>query len=406
MIRITQLIHGRGTVSQVIKSRDISPREMPSKLLAFTQLHKPLVFWNITNRCNLSCRQCYLNAGSKAQRKEELPLEEAKAFLDDLAEMDIPLLMFSGGEPLLRTDFWDLAAYAKANQIKTALSSNGTLITRRVAEKIKEAGIEYVGISLDGSNEKTHDTIRGQPGSFNRSVKALKNCVKKELKCGVRVTATRDNYHEIPDLLDLAIQLNVPRFCLYWLVPSGRGKSLFDDKNLKTSEVLQILKVLYTRAKELDPKKIEILTVDAPQDGIYILNRLQEENLPQYEDALKLLQFTGDSCSAGKRIANVDPSGDIYVCQFAQLPQLRVGNIRQQKFSEIWEADTNPILSAFRNKVKNLKGKCGKCAYKQLCGGGCRIRAYFQHGDLWAEDPLCPYNCVRTLPDEVCKDKG
>lgn len=321
-------------------------------------------------------------------------MDEARSFMDDLAEMGIPLLMFSGGEPLLRTDFWEIAACAKSNQIKTALSSNGTLITRKVAEKIKEAGIEYVGISLDGATERTHDAIRGRPGSFNRSVKALKNCVKIGLKCGVRVTVTRDNYHEIPDLLDLSIQLNVPRFCLYWLVPSGRGKSLFDDKNLKTSETLRILEILYTKAKKLDPNKIEILTVDAPQDGIYILNRLQEENLHQYENALRLLRFTGDPCSAGNRIANIDQSGDVYVCQFAQLPELRVGNIRKQKFSEIWEADNNSVLSKFRNKVENLEGKCGECAYKQLCGGGCRIRAYFQHDDLWAEDPLCPYNCV------------
>jgi radical SAM protein with 4Fe4S-binding SPASM domain len=145
------------------------------------------------------------------------------------------------------------------------------------------------------------------------------------------------------------------------------------------------------KAKELDPEKVEILTVDAPQDGIYILKKLEEENSPEYGNALRLLEFVGDSCSAGDRIANVDPSGNVYVCQFAQLAELKVGNIRQQKFSEIWKDEVNPILSTFRNKVRKLKGKCGKCAHKQLCGGGCRIRAYFQYGDLWAEDPLCPF---------------
>lgn len=392
LIRITKLIHGRGTVSEVIKHGELLPHEMPSGLLAFTQTRRPLVFWNITNQCNLSCSHCYINAGPDVQRREELSLDEAKDFLDDLAGMRIPLLMFSGGEPLVRRDFWELAAYARSKGLKTALSSNGTLITRKVAERIKEAGIEYVGVSLDSANEKTHDAIRGQPGSFIRSVRALKNCVEIGLKCGIRVTATKDNYREIPDLIDLSIQLNVPRFCLYWLVPSGRGRKLFNEKKLEKGEVMRLLDALYTRAKKLGPEKIEILTVDAPQDGIYVLNKLSEENSPEYENALRLLKFTGDSCSAGNRIANVDPSGNVYVCQFAQLPELRVGNVRKQRFSEIWNDDANPALSAFRNKVKNLRGKCGKCTHRQLCGGGCRIRAYFQHGDLWAEDPLCFYS--------------
>ncbi len=392
LIRITQLVHGKGTVSEVIKHRKVSPHEVPSKLLAFTQTRRPLVFWNITNQCNLSCTHCYINAGPNKQRRDELSLNEAKAFIDDLAEMRIPLLMFTGGEPIVRRDFWDLVAYAKSNGLKLALSSNGTLITKEIAKKIKEAEIEYVGISLDGANEKTHDTIRGQSGSFNKSVEALKNCVEIGVKCGVRVTATRDNYREIPDLLDLLIQLNVPRFCLYWLVPSGRGKGLFADKNLKTSEVARILDLLYAKAKKFDPEKTEILSVDAPQDGIYMLKKLKEENSPEYENALRLLEFTGDSCSAGDRVANVDPSGNVYVCQFAQLDELKVGNIRQHKFSEIWTDDFNPILSTFRNKVKNLKGKCGECAYKQICGGGCRIRAYFHHGEVMAEDPLCPHD--------------
>lgn len=392
MIRITQLIHGKGTISKAIKHRETSQSKVPSKLLAFTQTFKPLVFWNMTNLCNLSCSQCYLNAGPNAQRDEELSFDETIVLLDDLAEMDIPLLMFSGGEPLLRPDFWEIARYAESIGIKTALSSNGTLITGKVAKKIKDTGIEYVGISLDGATEKTHDAIRGYPGSFRKSVRGLKNCVKIGLKCGVRITVTRDNYHEISDLLDLSIQLDIPRFCLYWLVPSGRGKTLSTDKNLKKEEIPPILDLLYTKAKELPPEKMEILTVDAPQDGIYILDRLQEESSLQFEDALRLLQFTGDSCSAGKRIANINANGDVYVCQFAQRPELRVGNVKQQKFSRIWKEENNPVLSAFRNKLEKLKGKCGECPHKQLCDGGCRIRAYSQYNDLWAEDPLCPYD--------------
>ena len=233
--------------------------------------------------------------------------------------------------------------------------------------------------------------MRNQPGSFKKAVEALRNCIEIGLKCGIRVTVTRRNYKEIPKLIDLSIQLKVPRFCLYWLVPSGRGKTLFENQKLKSEEALRLLDVLYTKAKKFDPEKMEILTVDAPQDGVYILNRLAAEESPEYENALSLLQSTGDSCSAGNRIANIDPSGNVYPCQFAQMPELRIGNIKQRRFSEIWEDEASPILSAFRNKVKNLKGKCRKCAYRELCGGGCRIRAYFQYGDLWAEDPFCPF---------------
>ena len=395
MIRITEFIHGKGTISKVIKHKDTPPHLTPSNLLAFTETRRPLVFWNITNKCNLSCAHCYINAGPSAQKADELSVEEAKALIDDLANMEIPLLMFSGGEPLVREDFWEMASYARFKGLKVALSTNGTLITRSVAKKIKDFGIEYVGVSLDGANEETHDAIRKQPGSFKKSIQALKNCVELDLKCGIRFTVMKQNYHEIPDLINISARLNIPRFCVYWLVPSGRGKSLFVERGIEHKEVMLVLDFLYRRASELDPERMEILTVDAPQDGVYVLNRLKQKNSPEYENALKLMQLMGDACSAGNRIANIDSAGNIYPCQFAQIEELRIGNVRKQGFSEVWNDSSNPILSAFRNKTEKLKGRCGKCTYKELCGGGCRIRAYVQSGDLWAEDPLCFYDSIK-----------
>lgn len=389
MIRITQLVHGSGTVSEAIKHRKTQPHQVPSNLLAFTEIRRPLVFWNVTNRCNLSCAHCYINAAPSAQWSNELTLDEAKAFIDDLAEIKTPLLMFSGGEPLVRNDIWKLLDHARSRGLKTALSSNGTLITKNVAKKIKDLEVEYVGISLDGANEKIHDAIRNQPGSFRKSVRALKNCVEAGLKCGIRMTITKDNYHEVSRLLSLAIRLGVPRFCIYWLVPSGRGRQLYSSKRLGNEEVTKVLDLLYMKAKEFNSSCLEILTVDAPQDGVYILNKLMEESSPEYKNALKLLEYMGDACSAGERIANVDSAGNVYPCQFAQLEELKIGNIRQRKFSEIWSDSENPMLSAFRNKTAHLKGKCSLCAYKELCKGGCRIRAYIEYGDIWAEDPLC-----------------
>jgi radical SAM protein with 4Fe4S-binding SPASM domain len=188
----------------------------------------------------------------------------------------------------------------------------------------------------------------------------------------------------------MCLDLGVPRFCLYWLVPSGRGEGMYDEKQLSREEILETLDFLYEKAKTLDPSVIEILTVDAPQDGIYLLKKMKEENHPEYENAYKLLSFTGDSCSAGDRAANVDPVGYVYACQFAQKPELAVGNVRERKFSEIWNNSESEILNRFRTKKGELKGACGTCANKEICGGGCRIRALNQHNDLWAEDSMCP----------------
>ncbi len=391
MIRITQLVHGKGTVSEALKHRKRPPHQVPSRLLAFAETRRPVVFWNITNKCNLACAHCYINARPELDGRDELSLEESKAFIADLAEMRIPLLLFTGGEPLVRKDFWELADYATAKGLKTALSTNGTLITKEVAAKIKALGIEYVGVSLDSAKEETHDAIRNQPGCFKRAVQALRNCAEIGLKAGIRVTITRDNYREIADLLDFSLALNIPRFCVYWLVPSGRGKEIY-NLQLEPQEVARIFDLLYQRARDLNPGKMEILTVDAPQDGVYLLNKLKEDNSQEYGNALKLLEYTGDSCSAGDRVANVDPGGDVYPCQFAQLEEFKIGNIRERNFSELWNDSENPVLAVFREKTKLLKGKCGSCVYKELCGGGCRIRAYAEEGDIWAEDPLCPYN--------------
>ncbi|MHC1636385.1 MAG: radical SAM protein [Candidatus Methanospirareceae archaeon] len=390
MIRITQLIYGKGTVSEALKYRKREPHQVPSGLLAFSEAHRPVVFWNITSRCNLACAHCYISAGSEGMRgANELSLEEAKAFIDDVAGMKIPLLMFTGGEPLVRGDFWEIAEYAHIKGLKTALSTNGTLITRKVAERIRDLGIEYVGISLDGASEGTHDAIRKQPGSFKRAVEGLKNCIEEGLRCGVRITLTRDNYREVGRLLDFSLSLGVPRFCVYWLVPSGRGREIY-EKQLNRSEIYPILELLYRKAKEVG-KRMEILTVDAPQDCVFFLDKLKKEDEEAYRNALELLKYVGDSCSAGERVANVDPEGNVYPCQFAQLDEFKIGNIRERRFSELWNDSKNPVLSAFREKRKYLKGKCGSCDMKEICGGGCRIRAYAHYGDIWAEDPLCPY---------------
>ncbi len=388
MIRFTELIHGEGTVAKILKHRKEDPSRIPSKYLAFSEQKRPLIFWNLTSRCNLSCSQCYINAGNQ-QLNSELSFHDAQRLVDEAVACRTPLLMLSGGEPLVRSDFWDILKYSRSRGVKVAVSSNGLLITRDVAQRLKEEQVDYVGVSLDGARASTHDTIRGQSGSFDSSVRALKNCIESGIKCGIRLTATRDNFKEIPELLALTRRLDVPRFCLYWLVPSGRGRNLYQKKRLDKDEIAWVLNELYESTWSLSPEQIEILTVDAPQDGVYILNRLKKEAPNIYDKAHEILELVGDTCSAGDRVLNIDPQGNIYPCQFAQLASLKVGNLKEISLGKIWNDPQNPVLSDLRRKVDKLKGKCGRCINKKTCTGGCRIRAYFESNDLWAEDPCC-----------------
>src|SRR5512133_851652 len=217
MIRITQFVHGKGTVSDAIKHRQKAPGEMPRHLLAFSEKRRPIIFWNLTNRCNLSCSHCYINAHPGARRDDELSTAEMKAVIDDLAAMGTPLILLSGGEPLVREDFWEIAGYIQEKGMKSALSTNGTLIDPAVALRLKKTGVEYVGVSLDGATPATHDRFRNRAGSFEESVRALRACRGIGLPCGVRITVTKDNFRELGPLIDLAVEVGASRFCVYWL---------------------------------------------------------------------------------------------------------------------------------------------------------------------------------------------
>jgi radical SAM protein with 4Fe4S-binding SPASM domain len=388
MIRITRFLQGGKTISEVRRHRAGAAQGAPSGLVAFLGSRRPVVFWTITKQCNLSCRHCYIDAGGR--KGEELSLEEAEEFIRDLAGMRIPLLMFTGGEPLVKNTFWDLAGLARGYGLTTAISSNGTLITREIAERLKAAGIEYVGVSLDGSRAETHDAIRNEAGSFAGALRGLRHCADAGIKTGIRMTVTRENRDEVGELIELSRKMKVPRFCVYWLVPSGRGRDMYGQQ-IEPAEAGEILDLLVRKAREFGNGEMEILTVDAPQDGIHLLDSMKEAGDPEYGNALELLRYTGDSCSAGDRVASVDPAGNVYPCQFMQREEFRIGNIRERRFSEIWADAGNPILSAFRNKTSLVKGKCATCGSRDLCGGGCRVRAYEHSGDLWAEDPLCRF---------------
>jgi len=387
--RITQCMHGRGTVSGVMKHRHRNQNEIPSAYLAFSGIYRPVVFWNLTDRCNLACTHCYNRSGPRSPTEGELTTAEAQGVIDDLAAMGVPLILFTGGEPLMREDLRELARHARSRGLKMALSTNGTLITPETARQMKECGIEYAGISLDGATAETHDRFRNSPGAFERTIGAFAACREAGLRCGVRVTLTRENCRELKALIDLSLSLGASRFCLYWLVPTGRGTESYDRLQLGRKDVTDALDLLYRKAKETDPAAMEFLTVDAPQDCVHLLAAMEQDGSEDLADARRLLESLQGGCSAGTRVANIDARGNVYPCQFARSPEFRVGNIRDRPFSRLWADAENPALALFRKKEVKLKGRCASCASRDLCGGGCRVRAHAAGGDFLAEDPFC-----------------
>jgi radical SAM protein with 4Fe4S-binding SPASM domain len=378
MIGFTKLLTGKATVSKAI----YGSKEL--YMLQFSTQNNPVVVWNITNRCNLNCLHCYISADNR-DYDDELNTHEAKRLIDDLASIEIPVLLFSGGEPLLREDIFELGRYAKEKGLRIVLSSNGTLITKELAFRIKEVGFQYVGISLDGRRD-THDKFRGIPGAFDKALVGLRILNQEGVKTGIRFTINKYNHKELPDLLELVEEENIPRFCMYHLVYAGRGKMMVnqDSDNI---DRLEYMEFLCKKTLELHQKGVEteILTTDNHADAVLILKYIAE-NLPEKKEEIRRLLNLHGGCSAGVKIANIDPKGDVYPCQFFRNRSL--GNTKERRFSQIWNSFDNELLAKLRNKGEYLKGKCGRCSYKDICGG-CRIRAFFVYGDIFAEDPAC-----------------
>lgn len=381
MINFTKLLGGKPTVSAALEAVS-KKRENP--LFASCNASSPLVVFNLTRSCNLECRHCYLESKNVVY-ENELSTLQIKKVIDSLAEIDIPVLLFSGGEPLVHKDILPLIEYAKSKKIRVGLSTNGTLISKTMAKNLARSGIDYVGVSIDG-RKSLHDEFRKIKGSYDLAMKGIINAQEAGLKTGLRFTISKANVSELPAVLDLCIKEKIPRFCMYHLVYSGRGKNIADiDIDNKTRR--KVVDFLVQRALEYNKKKIdfEMLTVDNHADGIYIYNYLKKINPQAAEEVLKLLEFHG-GCSAGSKVVDISPAGDVFACQFWQ--QEALGNVRDTEFSQIWLDKNNKRLCQLRFKSNHLLGKCGQCSYKSYCGG-CRIRALVVHDDLWAEDPCC-----------------
>ncbi len=346
----------------------------------------PVVVWNSTRTCNLKCRHCYMSSDAK-KYQNELTTAEAKQFIDDLADFNVPVLLFSGGEPLIRPDFFELADYAAKKGVRPTLSTNGTLITPEVARKIKDIGVGYVGISLDGLRE-VNDKFRGKAGAFEAAMNGIKNCVEVDQRVGLRFTINHHNIQELENIFDFIEEENINRVCFYHLVYSGRGNQMMDE-DVTAEESRRAMDIIIRRTRDFEERglKKEILTVDNHCDGVYMyLKALQEGKDELAQQIKKYIAMNGGNRS-GMAFAEVDPLGYVHPDQFTQ--HHTFGNVRERKFGDIWQDTTNPIMAGLKDRKPLLKGRCSKCKFLDNCNGNFRTRAEARTGDFWESDPSC-----------------
>jgi len=359
--------------------------KLPSHLLQFSVDKKPVVVWNMTQACNLRCRHCYAHAIAEAS-DNELTTTQAREMIDDLSGFGVPVILFSGGEPLLRNDLVDLAGYAVKKGMRAVISTNGTLITAEKARALREVGLSYVGVSLDGL-EDVHDRFRGKRGAFKEAIEGIRQCQDAGIKVGLRFTMNRLNAKELPAIFDLLEDENIPRVCFYHLVYAGRGSTLIKE-DLDHEETRQAVDLILDRTRDLHDRGLhkEVLTVDNHADGPYLYLRMLREENPRAQDVLRLLQMN-EGNNSGRGIGCISWDGAVYADQFWR--HRSFGNVLKHPFSEIWTDLSDPLMERLKDKQKYVKGRCAGCRWLPICGGNFRVRAEAATGDLWAADPAC-----------------
>lgn len=370
---------------------------MPSELLQFSSDKKPIVVWNCTKQCNLACAHCYAASDSNPA-PAELTTREARAMIDDLAAFGCPVLLFSGGEPLMRRDLVELIDYARHAGLRTVVSTNGTLLTDRMVAALCEVSVGYVGISLDAPTPEANDRFRGVTGAFDKALAGIRRCIGAGIKVGLRFTAHRGNADAVEEVFDLIVRENIPRVCFYHLVSAGRGAELSrNSQDVSHCQTRKMLDVILRKTRELHDagNPVEVLTVDNHADGAYLYLKLLEENPNRAKDVYKLLQMNGGN-SSGVGIGCVSWDGSVHPDQFWREETL--GNVRSRPFSEIWSDPDATLLVKLRNRRPHLRGRCPQCRFLDICNGNLPARCIAGGIDNspWGDDPGC------YLTDEEC----
>ncbi|MCK5876148.1 MAG: heme d1 biosynthesis radical SAM protein NirJ [Candidatus Marithrix sp.] len=357
----------------------------PSPIIPVRQPPGPVVIWNLIRRCNLTCKHCY-SISADTNFKGELSTPEIFSVMDDLKAFRVPVLILSGGEPLLHPDIFTISAHAKAMGFYVGLSTNGTLINSTNIEQIVDIGYDYVGISLDGLRT-THDHFRRQQGAFDKSLLAIRLCKEYGIKVGIRFTLTQDNETELHQMLQLMETENIDKFYLSHLNYAGRGNKNRKDDVFHQMTV-QAMETLFNTGLETlrAGKSREFVTGNNDADGVYLL-AWAKQHFPEQAEHLrqKLIQWGGNS--SGVNVANIDNLGQVHPdTMWWNYP---LGNVKQRPFSEIWSDTSDPLMAGLKQQPRPLKGRCKECHYQNICNGNTRVRAYQLTKDFWAADPGC-----------------
>jgi len=372
------------SVSKLLGS-GISRRGSGAESVRYLREDRPVVVWNVTRSCPLSCVHCYNDSGKKTY-PGELSTREALSVIDGLASFKVPAIIFSGGDPLQRPDIFELIEYAGSKDVRTILSTNGILIDKDTAERIKDSGIVYVGVSIDG-NEEVNDRLRGMQGGFKKALNGMRLCRDLGLVVGVRFTMSKKTIGELPFIFDLLEAEGIHRGYFAHLVYAGRGEK-FSREDLDHNETRKAVDYIFDRAESFikTGAKKDIVLGSNDVDGVYLYLRLLKNDPEKAAAVRKLLAGRGGN-SSGVSLGNIDNLGDVHADQFWSHHSF--GNVKERSFEEIWTNSADPLLNALKDRKGFVKGRCAKCDFFDICGGNYRVRAEFATGDIWAEDPAC-----------------
>ena len=364
----------------------------------------PVIAYNCTKKCNLRCLHCY-SSSNNDRASTEMTTIEAKQMLAQLAEVNCPVVLFSGGEPLLREDLFELLAEAGRLKLRTVISTNGTLIDLKTADKLSEAGVSYVGISIDGS-EIFHDAFRQAKGGFKAALSGIKDCQKAGLRTGLRFTITKQNSDQLSTVFDIAVSTGVRRICFYHLIRTGRAKEIAGSGQriansektlnakrftLNAAETREVMDTIIIKTDQFARKSLidEVLTVGNHADGPYLLAKMQKEKNANFSKAKELLLANGGN-RIGEKIGCVGWDGSVYPDQFWR--NYSLGNIKNTTFKQIWENSAETVLNKLRNKAQFADNRCLKCRWFVLCKGNFRFLCDESDDKYWLNEPACYLN--------------
>jgi heme b synthase len=348
------------------------------------------IAWEITRRCNLRCVHCRSSSSLEVEAHPDLSIAEAFRIIDDIAGYAKPVIVLSGGEPLLRKDVFQIARYGTDKGLRMCIATNGTLVSDEICEKIRDSEIKIVSLSLDGSEETVHDNFRGQKGAFAGAINAARLFRKHGIEFIVNSSFTKRNQEEIPKVYKLAREIGATAWYLFMIVPTGRGEEIMNEL-ISKEDYEKILEWHYQMEK--DEKDLLVRPTCAPHYYRIVLQKSKEEGSRFERRTLKFSTGGSKGCIAGQLIALIDVDENVLPCSYFPKP---AGNLREQSFRDIWE---NSELFRELRDFKKYKGKCGSCEYITVCGG-CRARAYAVRGDYLEEEPFCGYVPVRLKKEK------